>query len=172
VGELTFVLGGTRSGKSRFARDRALQLGGDRVTFIATALPGDRELDERIAAHRRDRPPAWRTVDVGSDLASTLSAVDRDDIILLDSVTLWLSARYESSADLADEWRRAADVLAERARPSIVVSDEIGLGVVPASAAARRFRDDLGSIHQRISARAATVVFCVAGVPLVVKGAS
>lgn len=165
-----FVLGGTRSGKSRVARDRARLLGDDRVTFVATARPGDPELDARIAAHRRDRPRAWATVDARDELAATLGEVDATHVTLLDSLTLWASSVLESGGDIGSAWTSAAAVIAARAATVVVVSDEVGLGVVPVSEIARRYRDELGSLHQRIAAQATTVLFCVAGVPLVLKG--
>ena len=171
TGTLFFFLGGTRSGKSRHARDLALRLGGDRVTFVATAWPGDPELDARIAAHRRDRPPAWRTVDAGTDLAATVGATSPDHVLLLDSLTLWASGVVSSGGDPRAGWDAAAAVVARRAPPTIVVSDEIGLGEVPMSAVSRDFRDDLGFLHQQIAANATTVVLCVAGLPITLKGA-
>lgn len=168
--DLTLVLGGTRSGKSRHARDLATRLGGDAVTFVGTAWPGDPELDLRIAAHRRDRPPSWRTVDASDDLAATFAAVDPVHVLLLDSLTLWASAVVHRGGDMRAAWDAAFATLTRRARPAIVVSDEIGLGSVPMAEAARRFRDDLGFLHQRIAADATTVILCVAGLPLTLKG--
>jgi adenosylcobinamide kinase/adenosylcobinamide-phosphate guanylyltransferase len=170
MGDVVFVLGGARSGKSRLARDRALALGGNGVTFVATARPGDPELDARITAHRRDRPREWTTVDAESDLAATLRSVARDHVVLLDSLTLWASGAMERGIDLATAWRAASEVLSERTSPSVIVSDEVGLGIVPETAVARAFRDELGWIHQRITAQASVALFVVAGVPIVLKG--
>jgi len=171
MGEIVLVLGGTRSGKSRHARERAARLGGDDVTFVATAWPGDPELDARIAAHRLDRPAAWRTVDATNDLTTTIGAVAERDVVLLDSLTLWASGVVASGGDMRAEWERAEPAIARRGRATIVVSDEIGLGSVPMSDVSRRFRDDLGFLHQRIALAASSVVLCVAGLPLVLKGA-
>jgi adenosylcobinamide kinase/adenosylcobinamide-phosphate guanylyltransferase len=170
VGELVLVLGGTRSGKSRVARDRARRIAGDGVTFIATARAGDPELDARIAAHRRDRPPAWRTLDATDDLAVTLATVDDAHVALLDSLTLWASLAVEAGRDLDASWRAAVPVIARRPRATIVVSDEVGWGIVPTSPLARRFRDELGFLHQKIAADANAVVLCVAGIPIAIKG--
>ena len=171
MGELTLVLGGTRSGKSRYARERAIATGGALVTYVATARPGDPELDARIAAHRADRPPSWTTVEVKDDLAQTLHAVDPSHLVLLDSLTLWAAPLVEEGRDLVAAWDAAADVLARRAPPAIVVSDESGLGVTPLAPLARRYLDDLGRVQQRAAAQAAAVVLCVAGLPLALKGA-
>ena len=170
MGELVFVLGGARSGKSRFARDRAKALGRDNVTFVATALPGDPELDARIAAHRRDRPSAWDTIEPGDDLAGTLRSVAPAQVVLLDSLTLWASSCVERRVDIAAAWREISDVIDRRERATVVVSDEVGLGTVPMSDVARAFRDDLGWVHQRVSAQASLVVYVVAGLPLALKG--
>ncbi len=168
--ERIFVLGGTRSGKSRFGRERALSLGGDAVTFVATARPGDAELDARIALHRADRPAAWSTIEAGTDLAGAIAGVAPEHVLLIDSLTLWLSLALDGRAHARDEWDRATALLDRRSRAVIVVSDEIGLGMVPLDAAARAFRDELGWIHQRAAAWADEVFFLVAGLPTRLKG--
>ena len=171
MGEITVVLGGTRSGKSRFALARARELGGDRVTFVATARPGDPDLDERIAGHRRVRPATWRTLETDQDLAKTLALADPNDVLLIDSLTLWVSACLDVGADVRAGWDAASALLAGRGPAILVVSDEVGLGVMPPNALARRFLDELGMLHQRIAAQASRVVLVVAGVPVAVKGA-
>jgi adenosylcobinamide kinase/adenosylcobinamide-phosphate guanylyltransferase len=168
--DLTFVLGGTRSGKSRFAGRRAAALGGDDVTYVATARRGDVELERRIAAHRRARPPTWTTVETGSDLAQTLALVTATHVVLLDSLTLWVAACLDEGAPVRAAWAAAEEQLVARERPVIVVSDEVGLGVIPANELARRFCDEIGELHQRVAAQASTVAFMVAGLPVVVKG--
>ena len=165
-----FILGGTRSGKSRYARDRAHVLGGDRVTFIATARPGDAELDARIAAHRAERPAAWRTVDAGADLSHTIAGLPIQDVLLIDSLTLWVSAAMEQLVPVRELWMRSREALDQRTAPVIIVSDEIGLGIVPMHEAVRGFRDDLGSIHQSVAAWADEVFFLVAGLAMRLKG--
>jgi len=169
VGELHFFLGGARSGKSRLARDRARALGGDSVTFVATARPGDPELDLRIAAHRRDRPSGWRTIEPATDLASALREIDRDHVVLLDSLTLWASALLERGVALAGAWDTVENAIGERERPTVLVSDEVGLGIVPMSEVGRTFRDELGWIHQRIAKRAASASLVVAGLAIALK---
>jgi len=164
------VLGGTRSGKSRFAGRRAAALGGNEVTYVATARRGYAELERRIAAHRRARPAVWMTVETGSDLAQTLAAVTAGHVVLLDSLTLWVAACLDEGVDVRSAWAAAEAELAARERPVIVVSDEVGLGVIPANELARRFCDEIGELHQRIAAQASTVAFMVAGLPVVVKG--
>jgi adenosyl cobinamide kinase/adenosyl cobinamide phosphate guanylyltransferase len=170
VSELTLVLGGTRSGKSRFALARASALGGDRVTFVATARPGDPELDARIAAHRRVRPPTWRTIEPEADLARAVARANAGDVVLLDSLTLWVASCLEGGIDVNAAWRAVSDELAARATPSVIVSDEVGLGIVPVTELGRRFRDEIGVLHQRVAANAAVVVLLVAGLPVTLKG--
>jgi adenosylcobinamide kinase / adenosylcobinamide-phosphate guanylyltransferase len=166
---LVVVLGGTRSGKSRFGRDRAAALAaGGPVVYLATALPGDPELDERIRRHRRDRPAEWQTIVAGHDLAAAIRSVAPGTTILLDGLTLW------GSLALADDPSRVdavldgpfADVVAAIANhdaPVVVVSDEIGLGLVPLDPLGRAFRDLLGIAHQRLVAGSDESWFMVAG---------
>jgi adenosylcobinamide kinase/adenosylcobinamide-phosphate guanylyltransferase len=166
---LVVVLGGTRSGKSRFGRDRASQLAaGGPVVYLATAVPGDPELDDRIRRHRLERPADWQTIEAGHDLATVIRDVAPGTTILLDGLTLW------ASLALADDPARidavlegdVADVLAAIAdhdAPVVVVSDEIGLGMVPLDPLGRAFRDLLGIVHQRLVARSDEAWFMVAG---------
>lgn len=170
MGELAFVLGGTRSGKSRFALARAAALGGDRVTFVATARPGDPELDARIADHRRVRPPAWRTIEAEADLARAIADADASDVVLVDSLTLWVAWCLERGVDVNAAWQAASAELAARATPSVIVSDEVGLGIVPLTELGRRFRDEIGVLHQQVAANADLVVLLVAGLPVTLKG--
>ena len=168
---LVVVLGGTRSGKSRFGRDRAAALaGGGPVTYIGTALPGDAELDERIALHLRDRPPGWTTVEPGADVPAAVAAIDPGTTILLDGLTLWVSQLLDERRDVPDlvegpiaELRQS---LAAHDGPAVVVSDEVGLGIVPVDPLSRRFRDVLGIAHQLLVADANEAWFLVAGRPI------
>jgi adenosylcobinamide kinase / adenosylcobinamide-phosphate guanylyltransferase len=166
---LVVILGGTRSGKSRFGRERALELaGGGPVVYVATAVPGDPELDERIALHRRDRPGSWPIVDATPDLAATIRGIAPEDTILLDGLTLWVSLLIGEERPSVDalvdgpiEAMRAA--LRDHAGPVVVVSDEIGLGLVPMDPIGRAFRDILGIAHQRLVADADEAWLMVAG---------
>lgn len=176
-GRLVLVLGGTRSGKSRYGLERAHVLAeGGPVTYLATAIPGDPELDERIAGHRRARPAEWPTVDVGRDLEGAIRACDPTQTILLDGLTLWLSAvtnhgeNVDVDAVLEGPVADALAAMRDRTGPIVAVSDEIGLGMVPMHAGARAFRDLLGITHQRLAAVADEVHLMVAGLPLTLKG--
>lgn len=172
---LVLVLGGTRSGKSRFGLKRAAELTPrGPVTFLATARPGDPELDERIRGHRRERPGAWTTIEVGDDLAGAIRSVESERTVLLDGLTLWLSAiagdvPADVDAILDGPFATALSAIDTHTGPMVVVSDEIGLGMVPIDAVARRFRDLLGIAHQRLAARADEVYLLVAGIPMTVK---
>ena len=172
---LVVVLGGTRSGKSRFGLARARELAGlGPVTYFATARPGDPELDRRIEDHRRERPASWPTVEVGADLAAAIRSVDPTMPILLDGLTLWMSTvvgdgEPDTDAVLDGPIARALEAIRERTGPVIVVSDEIGLGMVPMDPAARGFRDLLGIAHQRLAAEAHEVHVLIAGLPLTLK---
>jgi adenosylcobinamide kinase/adenosylcobinamide-phosphate guanylyltransferase len=165
---LAVILGGTRSGKSRFGLRRATALArGEPVTYLATAQSGDPELDERIAGHRRERPADWPTVEVGRDLAVTIRALPGDATLLLDGLTLWLSLRFGDEPQGVDDALAAVDdaraAIREHRGAVVVVSDEIGLGLVPMDALARAFRDALGIAHQRLVADSDEAWFMVAG---------
>ena len=172
---LVLVLGGTRSGKSRFGLRRAGELaGGTPVTYLATARAGDPELDDRIRRHRADRPADWPTIDVGTDLAADVRRVPPASTILLDGLTLWLSAvagdePAEIDAILDGPFAAGLDALRERSSPVVVVSDELGLGMVPLDPGARAFRDLQGIAHQRIATEAHEVHLLVAGIPLTLR---
>src|SRR5262249_16472376 len=151
------VLGGTRSGKSRFGRDRAAALAGDGpVTYVGTALPGDAELDDRIALHRRDRPAAWSTVEPGPDVPAAIATIAPRTTILLDGLTVWVRQLVErpedASAVLDGPIADLRSALTAHDGPAIVVSDEVGLGLVPVDPLGRAFRDVLGIVHQLLVA--------------------
>jgi adenosylcobinamide kinase/adenosylcobinamide-phosphate guanylyltransferase len=173
---LILALGGTRSGKSRFGLAATRRLAGDgRAWFLATAWSGDPELDDRIARHRRERPAAWPTIDVGTDLVAALAQTDPPEPVLIDGLTLWLSAILGDTApdiDLLLDGPVAAalEAIARRPGPVIVVSDEVGGGIVPMHPLARAYRDLTGIVHQRFAAVADEVDLLVAGLPIRLKG--
>jgi adenosylcobinamide kinase / adenosylcobinamide-phosphate guanylyltransferase len=173
---LILALGGTRSGKSRFGLARTKQLAGDgRAWFLATAMAGDPELDDRIRRHRAERPADWPTVEVGIDLASAVTATQPTEPILIDGLTLWLAMLLGDETPDIDpilEGPIAAAYEAIAARPgsAVVVSDEVGLGIVPMHANARAYRDLVGIAHQRLAAIADEAYLFVAGLPVTLKG--
>jgi adenosylcobinamide kinase/adenosylcobinamide-phosphate guanylyltransferase len=165
---LTLVLGGARSGKSRYAEGLITALPPPWI-FVATAEAGDAEMAERIARHQARRVEDWRTLEAPHDLASALEGVDSGVPILVDCLTLWLSNRMLAGADVEAETACLETVLDGRQAPVVLVSNEVGFGIVPDNALARRFRDLQGGLNQRMAARAGRVVLMVAGLPLVVK---
>jgi len=144
----------------------AFSHGGERVLYVATALvEGDEELRRRVRLHRERRPRGWGTLEIG-DLDDVPTAAEIWEAVLLDSLTLWVSAREERAPAEFDRFlARAGDLSV----PFILVSDEVGLGVVPESEAGRRFRDVLGLVNQRAAEVADEVHFCMAGVGIRIK---
>jgi adenosylcobinamide kinase / adenosylcobinamide-phosphate guanylyltransferase len=174
---LILALGGTRSGKSRFGLAAARRLAGTdgRVWFLATARPGDPELDDRIERHRRERPADWPTIDVGADLAAAIDRTEPAEPVLIDGLTLWLSTILgdepaELDPLLDGPVAAALESIGRRPGPVIVVSDDVGGGIVPMHAGARAYRDLVGMVHQRFAAQADEVHLLVAGLPLRLKG--
>jgi len=164
-----FVLGGARSGKSRYAQLRAESLTGDLV-YIATAQAFDAEMEERITRHRADRGPRWSTLDVPLDLpAAILSNAAPGRVLLVDCLTLWTSNLMFAERDLDAETEALASAVAQATGPVLLVANEVGLGIVPDNALARRFRDAAGRINQAIAAAADEVQFIAAGLPLRLK---
>jgi adenosylcobinamide kinase / adenosylcobinamide-phosphate guanylyltransferase len=171
---LTLIIGGARSGKSRFAQ--CLAGTSKKVAYIATArTEGDAEMAERIARHRADRPPSWLTIEEPIDIARAVERCAQDcDFIILDCLTLWLSNLFlEHSAEGAGETsRREVAALAPAARNShlALVTNELGYGLVPESALGRSFRDIHGWMNQEAARVADRVYHVVAGIPVAIKG--
>jgi len=170
VAKLTLVIGGARSGKSRYAESAIAKLPPPWV-YIATAEPGDAEMAARIEAHRARRGPNyWRTVEAPRNLADALVACEATPV-LIDCLTLWLSNLMLANADIDAETARLEDALAAAKAPVVLVANEVGSGIVPEHALGRRFRDLQGVLNQRMAARADRVILMVAGLPLTVKSA-
>ena len=166
---LTLVLGGARSGKSRYAEGLFSALPPP-FTYIATAEAGDQEMAQRIAIHRARRGVQWRTLEAPRDLVEALEA-SAGTPALVDCLTLWLSNLMLAGADLDAEIAKLEHALAKATAPVVLVANEVGFGIVPDNALGRRFRDLQGMLNQRIAARAERVVLMVAGLPLAIKGA-
>jgi adenosylcobinamide kinase/adenosylcobinamide-phosphate guanylyltransferase len=163
------VLGGARSGKSRYAQSVAERSGKKRV-FIATAEAGDAEMAGRIAAHKAERGAEWRVLEAPLALAEALAETAAPDTILLvDCLTLWLTNLILAGRDAAAESQRLAAVIETLAGPAIFVSNEVGAGIVPDNRLAREFRDAQGRLNQRVAGACAGVVFVAAGLPLTLK---
>jgi adenosylcobinamide kinase/adenosylcobinamide-phosphate guanylyltransferase len=167
---VTLVLGGARSGKSRYAE----ALIGERpAVYIATATAGDEEMAARIRAHRARRGTNWITREAPLDLAAALAADDRAGRpVLVDCLTLWLSNLLLAGRDPAAEATALIERLPRLAAPIVFVANEVGLGIVPENDLARRFRDAAGRLNQDLAAAADRVVFVAAGLPLTLKDSS
>lgn len=169
-GFATLVLGGARSGKSRFAeqlcRDSGLNL-----HYIATGRAWDAEMEARIAAHRADRGPDWTTHEAPIGLVEALAAVDDPGaVVLVDCLTLWVTNLMMEERAGAEEFEALARAVATAKSRIVLVSNEVGLGIVPDNKMAREFRDHAGRLHQRIAEVAEQVYFVAAGLPLKMKG--
>ncbi|MDZ7828041.1 MAG: bifunctional adenosylcobinamide kinase/adenosylcobinamide-phosphate guanylyltransferase [Halofilum sp. (in: g-proteobacteria)] len=164
------ILGGARSGKSRLAEKRAREHGGE-VVYVATAEAGDGEMRARIEEHRRRRPAQWRTVEAPRALAETLRQVAAPDgLVLVDCLTLWLGNLIEDDAALSAERESLLSALPRLPGEIVLVSNEVGQGIVPDNALARRFRDEAGWLHQAVAERCERATFVVAGLPVALKG--
>jgi len=169
---LTLVLGGARSGKSRYAQGAAeTHARGRGVTpiFVATAEAGDEEMAARIARHQADRGGLWRTLEAPLDLAGTISRLEARDVAVVDCLTLWLSNSMIRPDGHAERVRALVPALAACPARLWLVSNEVGWGIVPDNALARRFRDEAGELHQAIVSIAEEALLIVAGCPVVLK---
>jgi adenosylcobinamide kinase/adenosylcobinamide-phosphate guanylyltransferase len=172
---VTFILGGARSGKSAYAQRLAEEVAADSrrpPLLIATAEALDAEMAERIARHRAERGAAWRTLEEPTDLAGALHALAVDDVAVVDCLTLWLSNLLHREIDLEVATQALADALTRSAAEVILVANEVGLGIVPENALARRFRDAAGRLNQAVAARADRMVVMFAGQALLLKASS
>ena len=167
---ITLILGGARSGKSAHA-ERLAADASPRRTYIATAKAFDDEMATRIAHHQSRRDSSWQTVEAPIDLSDAIAeAVAPDSIVLVDCLTLWLSNLLLADRDIEEESDALIAALENAAGPLILVSNEVGLGIVPDNALARAFRDHAGRLNQRVAEVADRVVFLAAGLPMVLKG--
>lgn len=166
----TLVLGGARSGKSVFGETLVLGSGLEPV-YVATAQAWDDEMRQRIGTHKARRGVEWVSVEEPDDLDSVLKREARPGrAVLVDCLTVWITNLMMAEADVAARGRHLCDTLAGIESPVVLVSNEVGLGIVPENRMAREFRDHAGRLHQDIAALAATVYFVAAGLPLKMKG--
>ncbi|MGN0932458.1 bifunctional adenosylcobinamide kinase/adenosylcobinamide-phosphate guanylyltransferase [Falsigemmobacter intermedius] len=168
MADLTLVVGGARSGKSRYA-EGLVRSGPGPWHYIATAEAFDAEMAARIAQHQIDRGPDWITHEAPRDLAPRLRGI-REGRVLVDCLTLWLSNHLLAGSDPGAETEALEDALTDHPCPITLVSNEVGWGIVPENALARAFRDAQGRLNQRLAARADRVVTTIAGLPLALKG--
>lgn len=168
-GHITLVLGGTRSGKSSFAQHLAEESNG-KLIYVATAEAFDDEMTDRIARHRLDRGPRWQTVEETLELTAAITNhSNQQTTLLVDCLTIWLSNIMLADRDIAIAMDELAQALANAPGPVILVSNEVGSGIVPESALGRQFRDEAGWMNQRIAAAADDVALITAGLPLWLK---
>lgn len=176
---LTLILGGARSGKSSYAQQLARERGGDQVLFVATAQALDGEMAARIQAHRRERPSAWRTLEAPRHTGDAIARAEPSAVVLVDCLTLLVSnavlalpesagAKEAEGAALAEVEELLATFKSSKAN-WIVISNEVGMGLVPPYPVGRAYRDALGRANQCLAAEADQVLFMVAGIPMKVK---
>lgn len=173
---LTLILGGVRSGKSSFAQ--RLATGSNRVLFLATAEAGDPDMEARIRSHKADRPADWHTLEEPLKLSDALaSGADDHDVVILECLTLWVSnlmlnnpESNEARVDISSRVRELVETYRNGTASWIIVSNEVGLGVIPSTKLGRQYADELGRVNQQIAAEADFVYFMAAGLPLQIKG--
>ena len=169
---VTLVLGGVRSGKSRYAQSEAARFSG--VTFIATARRSDADMRRKIAAHRRERPSAWKTVEAPAALDAVIRReCQKTELLVVDCLTTYCGGLLSRNRTESGR-RRHLDAIVEAIRSTptsmFIVSNEVGSGIVPAFKSGRLFRDLLGEMNQQVARVADRVVLLVAGVPIAIKG--
>lgn len=169
--KIIFVLGGSRSGKSTFALEETSAISGKKA-FIATAECLDEEMRMRIEKHRQERRKDWVTYEEPLYIARLMEKIRGEyDVISIDCLTLWLSNIMHAGLDAEDEVKRLTQAISGNCPPILyIISNEVGLGIVPASPMGREYRDNLGFLNQEIARIANNVYFMVAGIPLKVKG--
>ncbi len=168
-----FVLGGCRSGKSSYALEIALKFSGANKVFIATCIPHDDEMKQRVARHQKERSRTWETVEAPLLLPETITEKSRTaDAIIVDCLTLWVSNLLMDSDDSENieiQIPRLTEAIKKSQCPVVLVSNEVGTGIVPENRMARLFRDIAGFANQKVAACADSVVWMVAGIPVTIK---
>jgi adenosylcobinamide kinase/adenosylcobinamide-phosphate guanylyltransferase len=172
--EVVFIIGGCRSGKSRQALEMADGYPGDKKMFIATCIPRDEEMKQRVSRHRAERGQIWQTVEAPIHLPQAIAECSRQaDALLVDCLTLWISNLLLVKSDDENIHERIQDLiraLDSAVCPVVVVSNEVGTGIVPENKLSRRFRDLVGSTNQAVAGCADRVAWTVAGIPVWIKG--
>jgi adenosylcobinamide kinase/adenosylcobinamide-phosphate guanylyltransferase len=173
--ETTLVIGGCRSGKSRHALELAESAGGNRKVYVATCVPMDEEMRRRVERHQAERGAGWRTVETPLAIGASIEQNGpQADVILVDCLTLWISnlmGEGRSCEAIVGEAEALCRVLHASCCPVVLVSNEVGGGIVPENAMARQFRDTAGFVNQIVARACTRVVWTVAGIPVTVKRA-
>ncbi|MBU4035480.1 MAG: bifunctional adenosylcobinamide kinase/adenosylcobinamide-phosphate guanylyltransferase [Proteobacteria bacterium] len=171
--EITLITGGCKSGKSRHALELADNVKGDRKLFVATCIPFDDEMKERIRRHQEERSKTWHTLEVPVLLSETISEWSaKSDIILIDCLTLWINnimLQHTNIDKVLDNIQNLVSSLEKSSCPVVLVSNEVGSGIVPDNELARFFRDAAGLVNQKIASISDKVIWMVAGIPVVIK---
>ena len=162
------ITGGARSGKSSFAEKRTLSYGTP-VLYIATAQAFDEEMENRIQLHQQRRGDKWRTISEPLAIANILTSLDGQGACLIDCLTLWLSNLIFEEEDISKATSLLIEAIAARRDPVILVTNEVGGGIVPENALARRFRDEAGRLNQIVAEAVDEVYTCISGIPLKLK---
>jgi adenosylcobinamide kinase/adenosylcobinamide-phosphate guanylyltransferase len=169
-----FVLGGCRSGKSGYALETAQQFSGADKIFIATCIPYDDEMKQRVARHQEERSRTWKTVEAPIHLAAAIAETGQEaGVILVDCLTLWINnllMEKQNSEQILDQVQGLTKAVEAAACPIILVSNEVGTGIVPENKLARLYRDLIGSANQAVAECADQVIWMVAGIPVTIKG--
>jgi adenosylcobinamide kinase/adenosylcobinamide-phosphate guanylyltransferase len=172
--EIVFVVGGCRSGKSRYALETANEISKEEKIFIATCVPHDAEMKQRVDRHQKERGPNWQTAETPVHLPQTIAARSRQaKVLLVDCLTLWISnlmLGIEDDEIISERIGELVQSFNSLNCPLVLVSNEVGTGIVPENRLARRFRDLVGEANQAVAARADRVVWMVAGIPVMIKG--
>ena len=166
---LTMVIGGAASGKSEFAETLVYSSGLSKI-YLATGQAHDNEMTAKIIRHRKARGNGWRTIEAPLDLSDTLASTTSEDIVLLDCATIWLTNHLLAETDLPTAEKKLLEQLANCKSPVVVVTNEVGSGIVPDNVMSRRFREVQGMFNQSLAARCGLVVSVIAGLPMVLKG--
>ncbi len=169
---IIFITGGCRSGKSRYALDYANHHFSKKF-YLATGEPLDEEMARRVENHKKVRGPEWQTIEEPVEIVNRIEHHGDEGVILLDCMTLWLSnllIKWDDDQRVTDEVGKLTDALQKIHSSFIIVSNEVGMGIVPADPLSRRFRDLSGIANQRLAQQADTVIFMVSGIPLFLKG--
>jgi len=167
--DLTLIIGGAASGKSDFAEGLVTSCGNDKI-YLATAQAHDGEMVAKINRHQKSRGSGWRTIEAPLDPAPALASATANDVVLLDCATLWLTNQLMAKSDLEAASRTLLTALAACKAPVVVVSNEVGAGIVPQNALARQFREAQGRLNQSLASQAGLAVMVIAGLPMVLKG--
>ena len=166
-------MGGCRSGKSRYALELATQVAGRNRIFVATCMPGDKEMEERVRRHQKERSQSWTTVEAPLSLAEAVDEHSRQgNVIVADCLTLWLSnllLEINNPEEIEVHIKRLIQSLESSQCPVFLVSNEVGTGIVPENRLARKFRDVAGFANQNVAACSDMVIWMVAGIPVTIK---